>query len=92
MVNEDIVRRIRIIETASIRNGWDFAEALERSGLLLTPQRRRSIVALEMDNLLYQLEQQQPTVFQNLGGGQATVADGARGVMEFIRMYRRMFE
>lgn len=83
---------VKTIQDAALRNGWDFAEALAQSGLLLTPLKRRQMSALVLDELLYQLEQQQPTTFMNLGGGQPTVTDGANGVLEFIRMYRKMFE
>lgn len=92
MVNDDLANTIRAIERSARRNGWDFADALAKSGLLLTESRRKALVAVDLDLLLYQLEQQQPTTFQMLGGGQPTVTDAANGVIEFIRMYRKMYE
>lgn len=92
MVTEEVAKSIKVIYGAAMRNGWDFAEVLAKSGLLLTGSLRKDIEAAVLDLLIYQLEQQQPTTFQKLGGGQPTVADGVNGVIEFVKMYRKMFD
>lgn len=66
----------------------DLFELLERAGLLVSVDKRVMIQKAIVAFAITQLEDQQPTVLANLGGGQ-TVTDTVRGCVKFLEMFAR---
>lgn len=66
----------------------DLFETLERAGLLVSVDKRVMIQKAIMAFAITQLEDQQPVVLANLGGGQ-TVTDAVRGCVKFLEMFTR---
>lgn len=66
----------------------DLFELLERAGLLVSADKRVMIQKAVMAFAITQLEDQQPTVLANLGGGQ-TVTDTVRGCVKFLELFAK---
>lgn len=88
MLDDETRAHCRHLQKLAESEGLNLFETLERAGLLVSVDKRIMIQKAIMAFAITQLEDQQPVVLANLGGGQ-TVTDTVRGCVKFLELFAR---
>lgn len=88
MLDEATRAHCLYLEKLCADQGLDLFKTMEQAGLLLSTDKRIMVQRSTIAMALVQLEDQQPTILANLGGGQ-TVTDTVRGCVKFLELLAR---
>lgn len=83
MIDTRTQQKLDQLKKQAEHNGWDYDEALDRAGLLLTQERGQRLVIQALENLLANLDNFSDT---QIAGKDQTVTGAVVGCKNFIEM------
>lgn len=88
MLDDETRAKFHRLREYAEHEGLKLEEVLEEYGLLLSHDKGVMVQKGTLALALIQLEDQQPTILANIGGGQ-TVTGAVRGCVKFLEMYAK---
>lgn len=91
MIDEHTRARLDQVKMRALHDGVNLWDALDKAGLLVTEAQIKKQWANCLERLWMNLESMPVVALTQMGGGQNTPMDAAKGVLEYIDIFSKQF-